>query len=154
MKSSQLLSDEEAKKIELGEVLEKDYFYIPVIYYEDYDPDHFTYWHSLRFSLKEPPESILAYASNVPAGKTLWQAVRDDLENDFNYPHEKSFVIEQAKPFDVAKTKDGKVLTRVLVWVSVYEKFDASDIRPLGTSPFWFEEGEHEFNLVAYKYFN
>lgn len=153
MIKSHLLTSEEAKKIELGEVLKKDYFYIPVIYYEEQSPDYFTYWHSLRFNDQAPPASILAYASKVPAGKTLWQAVRHDLENDFHYPHEKSFVIEQAKPFDTAKTKDGKELTRVLVWVSVYEKFSTSGITPLGLRPLWFEEGEHEYNLIAGKYF-
>lgn len=149
-----LLTEDEAEKVEWGEVLNRDYFYLPVIYYSERSPDDEAYWHSLRFNKQELPASLLAYASKVPAGKTLWQAVRHDFEVDFNYARPRSFAIEQAKPFDTAKTKDGRELTRFLVWVGVYEKFDTASISPVGTKPFWVDEGEHLFNPIANKYFN
>jgi hypothetical protein len=149
-----LLTEDEAQKVEWGEALDKDYFYLPVIYYSERTPDNEEDWYSLRYNKQEPPASLLAYASKVPVGQTLWQAVRHDLEVDFHYSHPKSFVIEEAKPFDTAKTKDGRELTRFLVWVGVYEKFDTTDINPVGTKPFWVYEGEYPFNLIANKYFN
>jgi len=148
-----LLAANEIQKVKNGEVLQKDYFYLPVIYYSEQNEDHEEDWYSLRFNEKTPPDSLLYYASKVTAGQTLWQAVRKDLESDFKYPHEKSFVIEEIEPLDSAKTKDGRMLTRLLVWVGVTEKFDTTHIHPVHTKPFWVHEGEHIFNLVANKYF-
>ncbi len=153
MNLTKFLSEEEARKIEFGEALAKVYFYLPVIYYSERSPNYEELWYSLRFNQEDAPSSILVYASKVPAGQTLWQAVRHDLENDFNYPHEKSFVIEEAKPFDTAHTKDGIELTRLLVWVGVHKKFDTAKLNPVGTHPFWFDEGEYPFNIIASKYF-
>lgn len=154
IKARDLLTEDEAQKAAWGEALDRDYFYLPVIYYSERTPDEEEDWYSLRFNNQEPPASLLAYASKVPAGQTLWQAVRHDLEVDFSYSRPKSFVIEEAKPFDTAKTNDGRELTRFLVWVGVYEKFDTSRISPVGTRPFWTDEGEHLFNPIANKYFN
>lgn len=151
--TSSLLTQDEAQKVAWGETLRKDYFYLPVIYYSERTPDDEDDWYSLRYNEQEPPASLLFYASKVPAGQTLWQAVRHDLEVDFNYSRPKSFVIEEAKPFDTAKTKDGRELTRFLVWVGVYGKFDTSGINPVGTKPFWAHEGESLFNPIAHKYF-
>ena len=152
MSQLHVLTEDEAKRVEWGEALSRDYFYMPVIYYSEESPDDEEYWYSLRFNKKEPPDCLLAYASKVPAGQTLWQAVRHDLESDFKYPHEKSFIIDKVKPFDTAYTKDGRELTRFLVWVGVYYQFDTSHITPVGRQPFWFEEGESVFNLVG-RYF-
>lgn len=143
MEKMSLLNDTEIKQIELGETLEKDYFYIPIIYYSETNPDYEEHYYSLRFNDQDPPASLLAYASKVPVKKTLWQAVRYDLENDFHYPHEKSFMIEQIALHDTARTQNGNELTRILVWVSVYEKFALPKIRQINASPFWFYEGEY-----------
>lgn len=48
----------------------------------------------------------------------------------------KRFIIESAQPYDTAQTKDGQVLTRVLVWIGVFEKFPTLDISPADTHPF------------------
>lgn len=143
-----LLTEDEVQKVEWGKALDKDYFYVPAIYYSESTSNGEQDWYSLRFNNQEPPASLMFYASKVPAGKTLWQAVRHDLESDFKYPHDKSFVIEEVEPFDTARTKDGKELTRFLVWVGVYEKFDTTGISPVGTHPFWVYEGEDTFNPI------
>jgi hypothetical protein len=148
-----ILSPEEAQKIEQGEALEKDYFYIPVFYFSKESPNYEGLWYSLRFTNDAPPASLTAYASKVPKGSTLWDAVRHDLKDDFRYPVGKSFVIEEAKPFDTARAKDGRVLTRLLVWVSLDTKFNVDGLSVLGMHPHWYEEGEHVFNLLD-KYFD
>ena len=144
-----LLTPEELVKVEQGQVLEKDYFYIPVIYYSEPSPNYEEIWYSLRFNDSEPPASLMAYASKVHSGQTLRQAVRSDLEKDFDYSHDKSFVIESAKAYDTARNKHGDELTRVLVWVGVYEKFDTSNVHPIGMQLTWYEEGEHVINPVG-----
>src|SRR5687767_6498045 len=102
-----LLTPEELVQVEQGQALSKDYFYIPVIYYSERSPNDEQIWHSLRFGTGEPPAALMAYASKVPAGQTFWQAVRNDLERDFKYPHGKSFMIESAKALDTAPNRYG-----------------------------------------------
>lgn len=145
---SYLLTPEESKKVEQGEVLPKDYFYIPVIYFAEESRHYETNWHSLRFTDGSKPASLMAYASKVQAGQTLWDAVRRDLKKDFKYPQDKSFMIEEARPFDTAKTKDGRELTRLLAWVSVDTRFSTDDLVVLGMRPKWEFEGEHIYNLL------
>jgi hypothetical protein len=146
------LTPDELQKVEWGKALNEDYFYIPVIYYSEPNEYNEGIWYSLRYSDESPPKSLVNYASKVPAGMTLWQAVRRDFEKYFKFPHEKSFTIEEAKAYDTAKTKDGSVLTRVLVWVDVREKLNFETSTPLGLHPKWHDEGEDIFNPI-YRHF-
>lgn len=157
MTESELLTQNEAQRVEWGEAIEKTYFYLPVIYYPDIWSDngngyHDDIWYSLRYNDKSAPQSLLGYASKVPIGQTLWQAVRQDLESDFDLPHEKSFTIESAKPYDTAKDADGNELSRLLVWIDVRERLAIADAKPLGMQIHWHEEGEDIFNPI-WKYF-
>jgi hypothetical protein len=157
VKSKYLLTQYEAQRIEWGEPIGKVYSYIPVIYYPDTwnsskGEYHEDIWHSLRYNDKPAPQSLLSYVSKVPLGQTLWQAVRHDLEADFNLPHEKSFTIESAKPYDTAKDTDGNMLSRLLVWVDVRERLAIADTESLGTVVHWHDEGEDAFNPI-WEYF-
>jgi hypothetical protein len=130
------LSDNDIQTIKLGEALDKDYFYIPMItarVSKDYEDKIY----SLRFSEIKPPQSLIQYASKVDSGKTLWEAVRYDLYKDFNYPKDKSFLIEYVWDYDTAKNKQGQELSRVLILVEVFHKFDTKLIKPVGFSPHW-----------------
>lgn len=149
--ASKLLTSDELQKVKWGEALDKDYFYIPVIYCSE-PSEYEDTWFSLRYNDELPPKSLVSYASKVPAGMTLWQAVRRDLERDFKFSHEKSFDIEEIDDYDTAKTKDGSTLSRVLVWVDVREKLDFETSAPLGLHPKWHNEGEDVFNPI-YGYF-
>ncbi len=142
-----LLTPEELQRVEWGEALDKDYFYIPIITYSEESINTDSMWYSLRFNSFErtpKPESLLLYASKVPAGQTLWQAVRNDLEKDFKY-RGKNFVIESAKPYDIAKNKSGQELSRVIVDLRVDEMFSTRDVFPLGMQLAWYFDGEDLF---------
>lgn len=157
VESKYLLTQDEAQRVEWGEPLQKVYFYLPVIYYpntwDDNNGDyHDDIWYSLRYNDKSAPQSLLSYASKVPIDQTLWQAVRHDLETDFNLPHEKSFTIESAKPYDTAKDANGNVLSRLLVWIDVREESAVKDAKPLGMEVHWHDEGEDIFNPI-WRYF-
>lgn len=84
--------------------------------------------------------------------KLLWQAVRHDLEDDFNLPHEKSFTIESAKPYDTVKDTSGNELSRLLVWIDIREQLTIADAKPLGIELHWHNEGEDVFNPI-WEYF-
>ena len=139
-----LLTADELQKVKWGEALSKDYFYIPAIYCSERG-EYGDIWFSLRYNDESPPQSLVSYASKVPAGMTLWQAVRRDLEKDFKFPHEKSFDIEEIEDYNTAKTKDGNTLSRVLVWIDVREKLNFETSAPLGLHPKWHDEGEEVF---------
>lgn len=146
--NSTLLTPEELQKVEWGEALDRDYFYIPVITYSEPSILRDTMWYSLRFNIlkRDPePDSLLLYASKVPAGQTLWQTVRSDLEKDFKYPHNERFTIESAKPWDKAKNKQGQELSRVIVDVQVDKMFSTRNLFPLDMDLVWYFEGEDVF---------
>lgn len=130
------LTNEDIQLIKQGESLNTDYFYIPIITARETE-DYEDKIYSLRFSDTNPPASLVQYASKVPGGKTLWESVRYDLENDFNYPEKESFLIENIWDYDRAKNKQGQELSRVLILVEVFHKFDTESIKPVGFSPHW-----------------
>jgi len=90
------------------------------------------------------PDSLVAYASKVSAGTTLWQAVRADLEKDFDFPYEQSFFIEHMYKYDTTPNKEGALLTRLLVDVTVHCKFDISHAKPIGKHIVWNDDGLEE----------
>ncbi len=130
------LTEKDIQTIKLGEALDKDYFYIPIITARE-SREHEEKIYSLRFSKINPPQSLIQYASKVPSGKTLWEAVRNDLRKDFRYPEAESFLVEEIWDYDTAKNKQGRELSRILILVEVFHKFDAKSIKPLGFSPYW-----------------
>jgi hypothetical protein len=155
MNDNLLLEANDLTRITQGERIEKEYFYIPFIFYSEGSQNDEYYWYSLRYNNKEAPKSLLAYASKVIVGKTLWEAVRQDLASDFAYTVENgSFVIENIDCFDTARRNDSRELTRLLVWVNVNNKFSVDRINPVSTKPFWKNEGEYPFNLINFKYFS
>lgn len=76
VESKYLLTQYEAQRVEWGEVIEKIFFYLPVIYYPDvWSDDGSEYrdniWYSLRYNDKSAPQSLLSYAGKVPNGQTI-----------------------------------------------------------------------------------
>lgn len=140
------LSSGQLTRVELNEKVEKDYFYIPVITYVEegaYDED----WYSLRYSEeKDTPRPLLTYASKVPTSSTLKQAVAQDLEKDFGYS--RGFTISDIVNLDVERDKQGNTLTRVLINLTVDEKFDTAQISPAHLKPQWFYQGEADINYA------
>ena len=144
-----------------------DYFYIPIFYTSDpVSKDFFPTckWFTLRYDKTDTPETLIHYASKVPAKTTLLDSIQRDLLSDFNYPKSASFRIaadddflayktkeDTIKLYDTAFTKDGVELSRLLVLVEV-DMFDTSMIHPIGSSPFWNLEGVDDMNL-AYLYY-
>lgn len=141
-----LLNQEELRKIPLGEKLSVDYFYVPEIFYEEEDDEEFRelYLTPLVFTAKDGTESERLYASKVPAGMTLWEAVRSDLKKDFNYPEGKSFRIERVTLLDTARNKHGQELTRVLIELVVDVPFKTEDLHPAGMTAKWKDEEEKQ----------
>ncbi len=68
---------------------------------------------------------------------TLWQAVGNDLENDFSYPKKVTWWIENIEPFDTAKDKKGNELSRLIVDVYLENKVDTDKLRPAGYKVKW-----------------
>lgn len=130
------LTAAEIESIKLGETLDKDYFYIPIITVRE-SGNYGDEIYSLRFSKINPPWSIIQYASKVTTGKTLWEALRIDLEKDFDYPGNESFLIEEVWSYDNVENEEGKELSRLLILAEVFYKFDTHSIKPAGLSPFW-----------------
>ncbi len=145
MRNDVQLGEDDLAAIKDGRALDKDYFYIPVITYHQSAPSGFEkHWFSLRCADKIFPYSLVAYASKVPAGITLWQAVRSDLEKDFDFPHDQSFFIEHMHKYDTAPNKEDTLLTRLLVDVTVHNRFDISHAKPIGKHVIWNDDGLEE----------
>lgn len=133
-----LLTDKEIRTIGSGSSVDKDYFYIPLIYYSDDSLDFIDIAGPWLPSDESPPASLIAYRSKVAAGTTLRKAIAHDLEHDFWYAGK--FDIERVRRFDTAETKDGRTLTRVLVWVNVESMFEVHNREVLGMQPEWRED--------------
>lgn len=136
-RDDKLLNHGELKKIPLGEKLSVDYFYVPEFFYEEDEFDHDFYLVPLIFESSEGIRSPKLYASKVPAGMTLWQAVGKDLERDFNYPKDNSFRIDGVALYDIAEDKSGNKLTRVNIEVVVDLKFKTDDLNPVDFKVYW-----------------
>lgn len=133
---SDVLLSEHVQLIKYGEALTKDYFYIPILYYED---EEFYESHTLFYESADGTLVDNAYAGKVNAGETLWQAVRRDLGKDFNYPKDATIMIDNAILHDTAHDKHGVERGRVLVGIQV-AKFDTAKVRPLDMRLHWEDE--------------
>lgn len=134
---SEMLGAVELKDIQLGNAVYHDYFYIPVFSSTEYDEDYQSQDFRLEIQFKNGNYDPKGYASKVVKGETLWQTIKSDLQKDFRYTGD--FKITSIKPFDSADNKDGEPLDRFLVYVFLFEKFDASIIKPLGLNCRWLE---------------
>jgi len=134
---SEMLGAVEIKDIQLGNTVNHDYFYIPVFSSIEEDEDCQSQDYRLEIQLKNGNYDPKGYASKVTKGETLRQTIKDDLRKDFGYTGD--FKITAIKPFDSVDNKDGDPLDRFLVYVFLFERFDASKIKPLGLNCRWFE---------------
>lgn len=134
-----MLGAVELKDIQLGNAVFHDYFYIPVFTYSEDDDDYQPHEYRLEIQLEDGRFDSKGYASKVTRGKTLWQVIKSDLQNDFGYTD--WFKMTLIKPFDSIDDKDGQPLDRFLVNVYIYEKFDATKLKPLGLRCRWSELG-------------
>jgi|GEM_PF-2790672 len=180
--SNKLLTEQDLKRIaDDMHVGRTDYFYIPLFYstFTFYDQREGNFvatqfpelvdklnhilWFTLRYSTKDSPETLIEYASKVPADSTLLETLRHDLTKDFNYPESAAIGIGDGKsywtyeddafiqPYDTATTKDGQELSRLLVMVEV-DMFDVAAIESAGAHPFWKYEGDDYINLASIYY--
>lgn len=133
----EMLGAVELKDIQLGNAVHHEYFYIPVLSCIEYDADYQSQDFRLEIELNSGQYDSKGYASKVIKGETLWQTISKDLQKDFGYTGD--FKITSIKPFDSADNKDGEPLDRFLVYVLLFEKFDASKIKPLGLNCRWSE---------------
>lgn len=142
-----LLTPEDSQKKKLGERIDKDYFFIPVIYYRAHESsDIDESWYSLRYATKAYKDSLISYASKVEPDLTLWEAMRRDFKQDFRYSD--GFMIENIQAYDTAPTKTGIALSRLLILVSAYNKFYLRGLESVGLHVSWRYEGEFLFNPV------
>ncbi len=133
--------------VRTGKIIDKDYFYIPIFYHKVDQEIEWT-WYSLRFNGNIVPSQLPAYASKVNAGQSIKEAIIRDLSQDFNYPHDNTFVIDDMKLHDTAMNRKGQDLSRILVVIGLDEKIDVSNLHPLGINLTWHEEGYDSYNLV------
>ena len=89
----------------------------------------------LEVELKDGSFDPKGYASKVPKGETLWQTIKSDLCNDFGYKN--WFKITKIEPFFSVEDKEGLPRDRFLVYVFISDRFDTSEIRPLGLQCRW-----------------
>jgi|GEM_PF-6341285 len=139
-----MLHTKELDQLQLGNALVKhDYFYIPVFTCINYGntTDHQT--STLQYEISEDKVAADGYASKVPAGKTLWQAIKEDLAKDFGYAtddwHNNWFAIESIKSYDSTYNKKDQLMDRMLVEIEVAKRFDTGKLKPAGMHCHWSE---------------
>jgi hypothetical protein len=133
----EMLGAVELTDIQLGNAVYHDYFYIPVFTCIEDDDDYQTHEFRLELELNDGSFDPKGYASKVIKGETLWQTIKNDLQNDFAYTD--WFKITSIKPFDSIDNKNGQPLDRFLVYVFLFKKFDATKVNPLGLQCRWSE---------------
>ena len=134
---NEMLGAVQLKDIQLGNAVYSDYFYIPIFTCSEDDEDYEPHKFILEVELSDSHFNSKGYASKVVRGETLWQAIKNDLHNDFEYTE--WFKITSVKPFDSIDNKDGQPLDRFLVNVFLTNKFDTTNIKPLGLQCRWSE---------------
>jgi hypothetical protein len=143
------LTPVEILQLQSGRLVDKDFFYIPVFYFNEFDDDHVDWhWYSLRFEGVNTRQSLTAYASKVPASTSLKQVIIRDLKQDFHYPHDQTFVIGGILSYDTAQNRKGQTLTRVLVYVGLDYKINPRSTHPLDMDVYWQEEGTASHNMI------
>jgi hypothetical protein len=128
--------------IQLGNTVFHDYFYVPVFTTSEYS-EEIDDAESFRLEIEVSPGEYdqKGYTSKVPKGQTLWQSIKNDLQKDFNYPvndvRSGNFRITSIHALDSMDNKEGQPLDRFLVYIYLYEKFDTSEVEPLGLKCRW-----------------
>jgi len=146
------LTSEELSQLRQGTTLDKDFFYIPAFYFVEDDDETIEWqWYSLRFNDSPTPQSLAAYTSKVAAGQSIKDAIIRDLAHDFQYPLDRTFVVESIRLNDAVQTQDDKILTRLLIAIGLDEKIDVSNVHPLGMQLHWQYEDTDASNVVADK---
>ena len=95
---NEMLGAVQLKDIQLGNAVYSDYFYIPIFTCSEDDEDYEPHKFILEVELSDSHFNSKGYASKVVRGETLWQAIKNDLHNDFEYTE--WFKITSVKPFD------------------------------------------------------
>lgn len=93
-------------------------------------------------------DSRAAYASKVNASTSLKGALIRDLSQDFSYPANQTFVIDEIAARDTSRDRHGGILTRLLVIVGLDARINLKNIHPLGMNLHWYEEGSDEYNAA------
>lgn len=127
------LSAKDLERIKAGEVLAREFFYLPILECEDEE-----YYEPVRlfYTLKDDTLTDMGYASKVAVRESLWAAVRRDLEEDLGYPEGWRIMIDSVAFHDQALDKHGNILSRLKVHIAV-ARYDISKVRPLGMNLVW-----------------
>jgi len=134
MENTLFLSDDDFHQIRRGDAISQDYFYIPVVHHAGGPNQPAS---ALLYEVAPGQVANNAYASKVSAGQTLHQAIVKDLQQDFGYPTHEAVKIEQVHLHDAARNRQGQTLTRLIVQVTVADRFDTARIHPVGLSVAW-----------------
>ncbi len=137
------LSEEDLERIKLGDILAREFFYIPIVECEDEE-----YYEPVRlfYTLKDGTLTDKGYASKVAVRESLWHAVRTDLEKDLGYPAGQRIMIDSVQLHDQALDKYGNMLSRLVVHIAV-ARYDVSKVQPLGMKLVWEDELPEDTDL-------
>jgi hypothetical protein len=137
---SNLLTPEDLQQINWGNPIDKDYYIILSICYNFDDENYEEVTVDLLFETNTDVVTNATYVAKVRAGLALWEVIRGALRKDFDYPPEYgSFTASAGHHYDTITDKAGKAYSRILAGAIVTQKFEATNIEPLGMKVYWSE---------------